>query len=346
MSFQDIKGQDKTIEFLKDYIRQSRLGGGYLFTGPKDIGKKLVAKTLAKAVNCEEKGLDSCDRCNSCLRIDKNEHPDFHLIDINEISDAIKIEYIRQLQKEINLKPYEARYKVFIINHAENLTAEAQNAVLKTLEEPPQHSLIILIASNPKFLFKTIISRCQIFKFNSLPRLRLEQILKENYQLDNNLAHFLAYFSEGRIGEAIILKDTDILREKNRIIDQFVFPNTTIKKGFASGSRSYTEATATFGTLKKSGLGNLALQNRQELRGCLNILSGWFRDLYLIKIGMPYSELINIDRKNELLSFMQRYSFSDLDEIINSISDSLLYLEQNVNIKLLLSKLQVSLWKS
>jgi len=321
MSFQDIKGQDKTIEFLKDYIRQSRLRGGYLFTGPKDIGKKLVAKTLAKAVNCEEKGLDSCDRCNSCLKIDKNEHPDFHLIDINEISDAIKIEYIRQLQKEINLKPYEARYKVFIINHAENLTAEAQNAVLKTLEEPPQHSLIILIASNPKFLFKTIISRCQIFKFNSLPRLRLEQILKENYQLDNNLAHFLAYFSEGRIGRAIVLKDTDILREKNRIIDQFV-------------------------SLKKSGLGNLALQNRQELRGCLDILSGWFRDLYLIKIGMPHSELINIDRKNELLSFMQRYSFSDLDEIINSISDSLSYLEQNVNIKLLLSKLQVSLWKS
>lgn len=321
MSFQDIKGQDKTIEFLKSYIRQSRLGGGYLFTGPKDIGKKLVARTLAKAVNCEEKGLDSCDRCNSCLRIDKNEHPDFHLIDINEISDAIKIEYIRQLQREINLKPYEARFKVFIIDHAENLTAEAQNAVLKTLEEPPQHSLIILIASNPKFLFKTIISRCQIFKFNSLPRLRLEQILKENYQLDNNLAHFLAYFSEGRIGEAIILKDTDILREKNRIIDQFV-------------------------SLRKSALGNLVLQNRQELRGCLNILSGWFRDLYLIKTGMPHSELINIDRKNELLNFMQRYSFSDLDEIINSISDSLSYLEQNVNIKLLLSKLQVSLWKS
>jgi len=321
MSFQDIKGQDKPIELLKDYIRQSRLGGGYLFTGPQGIGKKLAAKTLAKAVNCQEESLDSCDRCNSCLKIDKNEHPDFHLIDINEISDAIKIEHIRQLQKDINLKPYEARYKVFIIDHAENLTAEAQNALLKTLEEPPKGSLIILIASNLRLLFKTIISRCQIFKFHSVKRQRLEEILKEDYRLDNNLAHFLAYFSEGRIGEAIGLKDTDILSEKNRIIDQFV-------------------------SLKNPGLGNSALQNRQQIHGQLNILAGWFRDLYLIKIGMPHSELINIDRKNELLKFMQHYSFSDLDQILNSISDSLLYLEQNVNVKLLLSNLKVATWRS
>ncbi len=130
MSFQDIKGQDKPIQMLKEYIKQSRLNGGYLFVGPEGVGKRLVAKTVAKAINCQGEGLDasttlsvdgernrtidSCDKCVSCLKIDKNQHPDFHLID-TESSDDIKIEYIRQLQKDINLKPYEGKTKVFIM---------------------------------------------------------------------------------------------------------------------------------------------------------------------------------------------------------------------------------------
>ncbi len=334
--FQDIKGQDKPIQLLKEYIKHSRLTGSYLFAGEEGIGKKLVAKTLAKALNCESHALDSCDSCVSCLKIEKEEHPDIHIIQghaspcVNpeqgqmigtEAPDSIKIEYIRQLQKDINLKPYEGEKKVFIIDNAHSLTPEAGNALLKILEEPPASSLIILISSKPALLFKTIISRCKMMKFYPLERARLEEFLKKDFHLDNNLAHFLAYSCEGRMGRALKLKDTDILREKNRIIDAF------------------TQA-------RSSGSNKLLVENRNNVRDRLNILAGWFRDMYLIKIGIPCGEIINLDRKEELSRLMHRYTFLDLYEIFNSLSSALLYLEQNINVKLLLSNLREDICRS
>ncbi len=333
MSFKDIKGQDKPIQLLKEYMKNFRFDGSYLFVGEEGIGKKFVAKTLAKALNCEGEALDSCDTCASCLKIEKGQHPDIHIIDSSipvtlehgfgqkttiEESDSIKIEYIRRLQKDINLKPYEGRKKVFIIDNAHSLTPEASNALLKTLEEPPASSLIILISSKASLLFKTIISRCKTMKFYPLERFGLEELLKKDFRLDNNLAHFLAYSCEGRIGRALKLKDTGILREKNMVID-----------AFSSAGRS--------------GMERSSVENRKDLRAQLNILAGWFRDMYVIKIGAPYSQLINLDRKEELLKLMHRYTFVDLYEIFNSLSDSLLYLERNINVKLLLSNLKWSI---
>lgn len=330
MSFKDIKGQDKPIQILKEYIKHSRLTGSYLFVGEEGVGKKLVAKTLAKALNCEGQALDSCDSCLPCLKIEKGQHPDIHIIDDSasscvdleggrrigtEDSASIKIEHIRQLQKDINLKPYAGKQKVFIIDNAHNLTAEASNAFLKILEEPPLGSLIILLSAKPALLFKTIISRCKMIKFYPLQRSKLEEILKKDFHLDNNLTHYLAYSCEGRIGRALKLKDIDILREKNRIIDAFTLVGRPVRD-------------------------KPSIENRNDVRAHLNILAGWFRDMYLIKIGAPYSELINLDRKEELLRLVHRYTFMNLYEILNSLSNSLFYLERNVNIKLLLANLR------
>jgi DNA polymerase-3 subunit delta' len=317
MSFQDIKGQDKSIGILQSYLRDKNAVCSYLFIGPQGLGKFLTAKTLAKTLNCLEKSEDSCDRCASCLKIEKNQHPDVHIYESDADSDAIKIEFIRQLQKEINLKAYEARKKVFIINDAHNLTAEASNCLLKTLEEPPQDSLIILVTSKPNLLFKTIISRCKIIKFFPLKRSLLKDVISREYSCDDTLAHYLAYFCEGRIGQALSLKDTDSLREKNRIIDEIV--------------------------LRKPGLEYRSGPDREQMRKYLNVLATWFRDIYLLKTGVSHSELINFDRRTELLQSMGLYSFAALDEIIRFISDALLYLEQNVNPKLLLSNLKAAL---
>lgn len=334
MSFKDIKGQDKPINILKGYIERSVLQGGYLFTGPQGVGKKMAAKTLAKALNCLNDDLDACDNCASCLKIDKNEHPDVYMIDCDtpilissghnqdEKADsaAIRIDHIRQLQKNISLKPYEGRKKVFIIDEAHNLTSAASNAFLKILEEPTKDSLIILISHKPFLLFKTIISRCKVLKFSALVREELERLFKKDYGLDNDTAHFLAYFSEGRPGRALALKDTDLLREKNTVIDNFALA-------------------------RRLKLDNIDTKKREDVRGYLNILATWFRDIYLIKAGLPHQEIINYDRKDELLKQVNRFSFLDLDGILNSISDSIFYLERNINTKLLLHNLGAELWK-
>lgn len=321
MSFTDIQGQDQPIQRLKRAISQNQLPGSYLFVGPEGVGKKMTAETLAKTLNCQNETQDACDTCISCLKIEKHQHPDVHCID-SENSELIKIESIRQLHREINLKPYEGKTKVFIIDNAHKLTAEAANALLKILEEPPRDSLIILVSAKPALLFKTIISRCQVLKFYPTQRIELEEILKKDYGLDNYLAHFLAYFSEGRLGCALRLKDTETFQEKNRIIDALAFAQ---------------------GTSHKPDSQNLLGQDKEGLRRSLNVLASWFRDIYLVKVGMPHSELINLDRKTQILRSMSHYTLFDLDEILNSIANALLWLEQNVNMRLLISHLRWSL---
>lgn len=313
MSFSSIKGHDKLIEVLRGYALQARLGNSYLFLGADGVGKKMVAKELAKSLNCLSGEFDPCGRCPSCLKIEADQHPDVYLMDDSE-SDSIKIEDIRRLQKEINLRPYEGKYKVFIIDNAHNLTPEASGAFLKILEEPPKNSLIVMVTSKQALLFKTIISRCQILRFYPMRRSELKNVLVNDHGMDNIQAHFLSFFSEGRLGAALRLKDGDIFKKKNAVIDSF-------------------------GLRRKSAAEKFSVETRQDIRVMLNLLAAWYRDVYLSKSGLPLDEMVNIDRKDELAEAAQTYSFASLDEALNCISDSLLRIEQNINIKLLLSNL-------
>ncbi len=332
MAFKDIKGQEKPVERLKAFLRQERLAGAYLFTGPQGVGKTLAAFTFAKALNCLNDDADACDACASCVKINSSQHPDVHLIDASlpagaageqkarkqEAGAEIKIEYIRQLESQISLRPYEGRQKVFIIQDAHNLNQESANAFLKTLEEPPAHSVIILISAKPELLFKTVLSRCRTVKFFSLNRGALAAVLKDEYHCDETLTHFLSYFCEGRLGLALQLKQRDILREKNKAIDDFIFSTNNVFE-------------------------NTRAHHRDTLKMHLNIAATWFRDIYVIKAGLPAQEIINLDRKDELMKFSSRYSLADLDRVFDCICDSLSYVNQNINVKLLLSNFRSSM---
>lgn len=325
MTFRDILGQAQALGLIKDYLKSSRVAGGYLFSGPEGVGKGMAAVAFAKALNCEKHDPDACGSCFSCVKIDKGLHPDVHILggyalegSEEDAPSSIKIEDIRQLQRDICLRPYEGRHKVFIINNAHNLTADASNALLKILEEPPRQSVIILVSSKPSLLFATVVSRCQVIKFNGLERQKLEDILKADYGVAPVPAHFLAYYSEGRLGLALKIKESGLYERKNRIIENF---------GIAT--RGNTQLNPP--------------ESRQELREMLNILATWFRDLYLLKTGVQHAELINLDRRSELLKYMTSYTFADLDEILKSLSDSAAFLDQNVNAKLLMANLKLSL---
>ena len=180
--FEKIVGNNQIKETLEKSIKQNKTSHSYLFIGIEGIGKKLFAIEFAKAILClnEEK---YCNKCKSCIEFDTNNNPDFSYIEPD--GNSIKIEQIRNLQKRIQEKPVISNKKVYIINDAHLMTQEAQNCLLKTLEEPPEFATIVLIGSNETQFLPTIKSRCTIMHFNKIEKEELQKYLLENYGLNN-----------------------------------------------------------------------------------------------------------------------------------------------------------------
>lgn len=166
MDFVNIIGNENIKELLKNSIKTNNLVHSYMFVGPDGIGKKLFADVFSKMILCENQD-DLCNNCSSCIRFNSNNHPDFMVVD-SEDGKSIKIGQIRLLQEKIAEKPIISNKKVYIINNADLMTVEAQNCLLKTLEEPPEYAILILILSNESKLLNTIKSRCTKIVFNKL----------------------------------------------------------------------------------------------------------------------------------------------------------------------------------
>lgn len=311
MRFADILGHEKPLAIINAYIEGAAFSGGFIFSGPEGIGKRMTAQIIAQKLNCSAAD-KPCGSCESCLKIEKLSHPDLHIIQNGQAQ--IKIDDIRGILREASFRPYEGIMKIFIIDNAHKLNPDAANALLKTLEEPPKDALVILITHKPQNIIKTVLSRCKRIKFYPLARARLETVLVKDYSLDKLAAHFLGFYAEGRLGLALKLKDSSGVTQKNKIFDSFVLSSKPLER-------------------------NLMEQNKDQLHDCLNILASWFRDIYLLKAGLSDNEIIHLDRKNDLLKLIQKFSFKQLEDILAAISESLLYLERNINNKLLLHNL-------
>lgn len=200
--FQNILGNDKIKELLQEAIKANKVSHSYLFVGQAGIGKKMIATEFAKAILCL--GADKyCNNCKSCLEFDGNNNPDFILIEPE--GNNIKIDQIRNMQRKVQEKPIISNKKVYIINSADLMTKEAQNALLKTLEEPPEFVTIILVGENENEFLATIKSRCMILHFNPISNSDMKKYLEENYNM-NVTSNMLDVF-QGSIGKAIELKD-------------------------------------------------------------------------------------------------------------------------------------------
>lgn len=201
--FEGILGNDKIKQELIQSVKLNKLSHSYLFLGTEGIGKKLIAKELAKMILCldEEK---YCGKCKSCIEFDSNNNPDFCLIEPDGTS--IKIWQIRQMQKTILEAPIISSKKVYIINNADLMTEEAQNCLLKTLEEPPKFVTIILVGSREGNFLSTIKSRCTIIKFQNIEDEKIKQYLKNKYNVEHIDENMLQLY-QGSIGKAEILKD-------------------------------------------------------------------------------------------------------------------------------------------
>ena len=323
MSFKTICDQDKQIAILQRAIETERIAHAYLFYGMAGIGKKTAARMFAKALNCKEGGIDSCDECSSCVKIDRNTHPD--VITVEPKGAFIKIDDIRNLHSQSQFRPFEGKKRVFIIAHADRMNNPSANALLKTLEEPSPSNILILVTSRPYLLPATIISRCQKLRFNPLQKDKISVFLKEKALLDSNTADMLASSSRGSIGKALAMMEDAYL----------VFKNEVIEKIAAWDGNKNPLSFLSF--VDELGDGKKAVSERLE------ILKNWYRDILVYKetgetTGLIHQDMIPITKKYAAL-----LTGRDILRGVTVIEQAARAIEQNANKQLTLESMMFKL---
>jgi len=323
-------GQNKILTLLKHELKTGQFPHANLLTGPTGIGKMTLAIDLAQALNCEGEK-PPCGNCRVCLRIKAQKHPDINIIDLQSESKSQKkqevkigIEYINELQSIVKTPPYEGKYKVFIVNGAENLSIEAANTLLKTLEEPPSQVVIILLATREQAVLPTIVSRCQCIELNPIPSDQITSILTEKYEVELNKAKLLSKLSHGCLGQAFsAIQDEKYLTERARILD------TLIELVNADDEKRLNYAGHLINEFSK---------NRSSLNIVFALWSDWWRDLFLVK-EKHKDLIINIDHENELLVSAVHYTTRQIDLFLRELQTARIYLAQNANPRLVLELL-------
>jgi len=282
MPFDAVLGQQHAIHQLRTALRSGHLAHAYLFSGIEGIGKCTVAVAFAKALNCHSHADDFCDNCVSCRKTGKQLHPDFFFIEPDK--NVIKIEQVRDIQKKIIFKPMEGRKKVVIIDQAEKLNLHAANCLLKTLEEPPDDTVLILVASTALPLLPTILSRCQSIRFAPLGAEAISSFLKRRGSSAD--AGFIAALAQGSIKRALSLLETEFLSRRKELIQFLV-----------AGSAGSCEPLL--------HLAKRATEEQQELPQILEFLQTWYRDLYMLMSGFPAEKLYNRDMLGEMQEALQ-----------------------------------------
>jgi DNA polymerase-3 subunit delta' len=206
IGFAGVRGHERVREFLRSAVTHAQLSHALLFAGPDGIGKRLVALALAAWLQCERRGDDACGTCTACRQVAAGSHPDLQLVAVAPGKKEIGVDRVRELKRFMQLRPLGGTSKVGIIDDAHLLTVAAQNALLKTLEEPADRSLLILVANNPDDLLATVRSRCQRVRFSPLPADTVADILIARYELTADVAGELALLSEGSPGRALALR--------------------------------------------------------------------------------------------------------------------------------------------
>ena len=316
--FGEVIGHQKNIEMLQKALKNDRIARAYLFAGSANVGKEFVALTFARALNCLAAEADSCDKCISCRKIDDSNHPDVRVI--RPDGAWMKIDQIRDLQKQISYRPMEGRYKVYILTDVERMTIQAANSFLKTLEEPPGSSVLILLTANYSGLLTTIQSRCRagLLKFSPMPPAELAAELMARYNLPHSRAKQVALLSGGRIGLALAAAREDSIVVEPDIPEILKRPD--IIKTFKIAEE---------------------LSNKQP--ESLDVLLTWYRDLLLIKQGRPSETLTYSDKFSDLMPLASGYSRIQLQDAIRTIMVTKDQLRRNVNSMLAMEVLTLRL---
>lgn len=327
-------GQDRAVTLLQRNLERGSVAHAYLLVGPPHVGKMTLALELAQALNCEA-AEPPCGECDPCRKVASGKHADVQVIGLSSNGNSndkprteISIEQVRDMQHSSNLPPFEGKHKVFIIDGAELMSNEAANCLLKTLEEPSEGVIFILLTANDSVLPDTVVSRCQRLELRPLPTSQVETALSERRSLESAKAGLLSRLCHGRLGWALTAADDDSLLQRR---DQLIEKLLEVIRGDNGLRFDYVAQLAAHFS-----------QNRASVQEVLDLWLDWWRDLLLVKLGAT-DTITNIDHEAELTEMGRSYSLHQIRAFIDSIHVAGEQLGQNANPRLVLEVLMLSI---
>ncbi|MDD5245041.1 MAG: DNA polymerase III subunit delta' [Syntrophorhabdaceae bacterium] len=315
MGFEEIIGHEKQKNLLLSFLKHERMPHAFLFSGQDGIGKKKTALEFVKHILCEHgKG---CGTCKACVRIDRGSHPDLIILPRQGSETSIGIDFIRGneekkirgINQEIYEYPYEGKKRAIIIDSADNLTREAANALLKTLEEPPPFNIFFLITASEEEIPHTIRSRCSRVSFTALRQEQLKRYFTDVLRLDDTRAETLSLISHGSIGAGIFWLEKDNFQMRNGLVELITGKH-----------KSFLNTTLLSERITKTGDGVTVY---------LSFLLSLFRDIFVFNISQDSSMIINRDIKDILE--LERVDLRWIEESIKRIQETIRIMRYNVN---------------
>lgn len=312
--FGDIVGHEQIISHLKNAISMGKVSHAYILNGPEGAGKRMIAEAFARALQCENHDTEGCGKCRSCHQAESRNHPDIIYVN-HEKPNTISVADIReQINGTIDIKPYNttSQYKVYIVDEAEKMNEQAQNALLKTIEEPPAYAVILLLTTNADAFLQTIRSRCVTLELKAVADEKIHNMLMRNYQVVDYKADVCVAFAQGNVGKAILLAGSQTF---NELKDQTIRLVRKLRD---------TEVADIMSEVK-------TIEEFEQIDDFFDLLLLWYRDVLIYKASGSDAKLIYKDQANEIARQAEDCFFDGLNRILDGISQARRRLHFNVN---------------
>ena len=314
LDFKHIVGHEQIIQHLKDAIKSGKVSHAYILAGEDGAGKNLLANAFAANLQCEdrERESDACGKCKSCIQAASKNHPD--IIRVTHEKASIGVDDVRiQVNNDIQIKPYSSPYKVYIIDEAEKLTEAAQNALLKTIEEPPAYAVILLLTNNLNALLPTILSRCVTLKCKAVDKELIKKLLMEEYKVPDYQAELSAVFAQGNVGKAVKYASSDEFIEiKNEVLHLLKYIDDMELYEIIDGLKRISE-------------------KKNSINDYLDFMILWYRDVLMYKVTKDLNLLTYKEEYSDITKQANLKSYEGIEKIIAAIEKAKIRLNANVN---------------
>ena len=324
--FVDIVGQEQLKEHLENALTTNKVSHAYIINGERSAGKEFIAKTFAMALQCENRqGIEPCQECHSCRQALSGNHPDIIFI-THEKPNTISVDDIRsQINGDVAIKPYSSPRKIYIMNEGEKMTVQAQNALLKTLEEPPEYAVILILTTNANSLLPTILSRCVVLNMKPVRDEQIKRFLMESMEVPSYKADICTAFARGNVGKARMLAKSE---EFDKVKDEAI----TLLKYI--GEMEINEIVA---AIKKIN------EYKFDVNDYLDILSIWYRDVLMFKATHDANNLIFREEIQYIRKVADKSTYEGIERIIDALDKSKQRLSANVNFDLTMELLLLTI---